>query len=83
MIYDPEYQPMIFYLRVPYSYAASLEEIPRDAAWVLARAEKLEKVVRTHPGLAVAHEFSAGKLPQLVLLRRARVGAAVAEGNER
>lgn len=71
VIYDPEHQMVIFYLRMPYSYAASLEVIPHDAAWVLVRVEKLEKVTRSHPDLVVVHEFAAGKLPQLVLLRSA------------
>ncbi len=69
-IYDPEYQPVIFYLHVPYSYALSAESIPSGAPWVLCRKEKLDKLRHEHPDLEVAHEFQNGKLPQLVLLHR-------------
>ncbi len=69
VIYDPEYQPAIFYLRTPYVYAPGLKEIPADAAWVLAREEKRKRLLLSRPDLEVAQGFPA-KDPQLILLRR-------------
>ena len=57
VIYDPEYQPVIFYLEVPYRYAPDMVEIPPADAWVLTRAEKLKKLARDRPDLQVVAEF--------------------------
>lgn len=67
-IYDPNYQPAIFYLQTPYRYATSTKEIPMDAKWILARAEKLKKLNRAHPDLEVVQEIPMGDFDSLVLL---------------
>jgi 4-amino-4-deoxy-L-arabinose transferase-like glycosyltransferase len=69
MIYDPDYQPVIFYLRLPYRYAPTMEEIGPDARWLLAREEKRKKLLREQPEWEVARRWPEER-PQLLLLRR-------------
>jgi hypothetical protein len=69
-IYDPEYQAVIFYLQAPYTYADSVEGIPSDAAWVLTREERRERLQRLRPEFEVVRQFAVRNYPPLVLLHR-------------
>jgi len=58
-LYDPGYQAWVFYLRSPYRYATSREEIPARPAAVLTRGgEKVRrKFAKDRADLAVAQTF--------------------------
>ena len=70
-LFDPEYQPAIFYLRSSFAYAASLSELPAEASYVLARAGNVEKLRRERPALQVARDFGGSDKNRLLLLVRA------------
>jgi hypothetical protein len=42
-VYDPGYQPALFYVRTPFRYAPFLEDIPEGAAYILAEAKDRKK----------------------------------------
>jgi hypothetical protein len=61
VLYDPGYQPVIFYLRTPYEYATGrTDEIPPDAEFILIRETKArEKAERQWPAAKVIDEWTA------------------------
>ncbi len=69
-VYDPDFQPVLFYLRTPIVYAPIMERIPTAAQWVLTRQEKLKKLKRDRPEFEPIRQFPEGKPPQLILLQR-------------
>jgi hypothetical protein len=71
-IYDPGYQPVLFYVREPYRYAPYLEEIPQDARFILARAKDRKKFAEKRPDLTPAREFQRKGNVELILLERGR-----------
>jgi len=77
VLFDPGWWPSIFYLRTPYRYAANVKDIPRDAAYVIVRAEdakerraQLEKFARRRPDLELVRGFPDGAGSEFLLLRR-------------
>jgi hypothetical protein len=77
VLFDPGWWPAIFYLRTPYRYAANLKDIPRDAEWVITRAEdakeraeQLEKFARKRPELETVRAFVGENGDEFLLLRR-------------
>jgi 4-amino-4-deoxy-L-arabinose transferase-like glycosyltransferase len=56
-VHDPGYFAALFYLRTPYRYAPRTEDIPADAAWLLARANDRAKLEKKRPDLRLAHTF--------------------------
>ena len=69
-IFDPEYEPAIFYLRTPYSYANAINELPPDAGYVLVRGGNRRKLESERPEYELAQDFGGRDKNQLVLLRR-------------
>lgn len=76
---DIEYQPAVFYLRTPCSYATSLKELPADVAFVLVREGHQARLERGRPGLEVIGEFGADGKKRVVLLGL-RTGVVAGEG---
>jgi 4-amino-4-deoxy-L-arabinose transferase-like glycosyltransferase len=71
VIHDPGYLPAIFYLRAPYRYAPRTEDIPADAAWVLARGGEREKLAEQRPDLRVVRTIGGEGKRELLLLQGA------------
>ena len=67
-VYDPGYQPALFYVRTPFRYAPFLEDIPEAAAYILVRAKDRKKFADKRPDLAVSHEFTRKGELELLLL---------------
>jgi hypothetical protein len=61
VLYDPGYQPVIFYLRIPYEYATGrTDEIPPDAEFILVRESKArEKIERQSPAAKIIDQWIA------------------------
>ena len=77
ILFDPGWEPSIFYLRTRYAYAANVKDIPKDAEFVLARAkdneervEQLERFARKRPELELARAIPTRMGEELLLLRR-------------
>ncbi len=45
---DPNYQPIFFYLRSKLVYASEIEEVPRDARYLLVRPEREQEVLESN-----------------------------------
>ncbi|MEO7318669.1 MAG: phospholipid carrier-dependent glycosyltransferase, partial [Chthoniobacteraceae bacterium] len=69
-LFDPEYQPAIFYLRTPYSYANAIRELPAEARYILARAGNRKKLESERPEFELAQDFGGGGKNQILLFRR-------------
>jgi hypothetical protein len=69
-LFDPEYQPVIFYLRTPYSYAPAINDLPNDAEFVLARAGNRRTLESERPELALAKDFGGVEKNRVLLLQR-------------
>ena len=69
-IFDPEYQPVIFYLRSDYSYATTFKDLPADAEYVLARGGNRKKLESERPSLRLVRDFGGRDKNQLLLFRR-------------
>ena len=69
-IFDPEYQPAIFYLRSDYSYATTFKELPADAEYVLARGGNRKKLESERPELRLLHDFGGRDKNQVLLFQR-------------
>lgn len=72
IILDPGYLAAIFYLRTPYRYALSKNDIPADAPWVLVRGKERRSFAEKRPDLAVAQVIRGQRGDELLLLQRAR-----------
>lgn len=75
ILYDPGWQPAIFYLHTPYRYAPRTEDIPPDAEFVLAKSSAEKRLAEKRPDLAVVKRI-AGKdksLSFLLLQPRSRI----------
>ncbi|MEA3210471.1 MAG: hypothetical protein QOE70_3528 [Chthoniobacter sp.] len=72
VIYDSGYLAAIFYLRTPYRYAATIEAIPADTEWVLARERERSKLDEKRPDLAVAQIIHGKRKDEFLLLQRRR-----------
>ena len=70
IIFDPEYQPAIFYLRTPYSYANAIREVPADARYIMARGGNRKKLESERPEFALAQDFGGRDKNQVLLFRR-------------
>lgn len=77
ILFDPGWEPAIFYLRTRYAYAADVKDIPKDAEFVLTRAkdneervEQLERFARKRPELELARAIPTRMGEELLLLRR-------------
>jgi 4-amino-4-deoxy-L-arabinose transferase-like glycosyltransferase len=79
ILFDPGWWPAIFYLRTPYRYAANVKDVPRDADYVVARAEdakerreQLAKFAKRRPELEFVRGFTerSGEGDEFLLLRR-------------
>ncbi len=72
LLYDPGYWPTVFYLRKPYRYALSLDEIPADASYLVARPAGARKISKALPEWSVLETFSRKGKPEILILRRSR-----------
>lgn len=77
VLFDPGWEPAIFYLQTKYKYAAKVTDIPRDAEFVLARAEdekergeQLARFARRRPDLELVRTIRVRAGQELLLLRR-------------
>ena len=68
-LFDPEYQPAIFYLRTAYSYATAIRELPSDAEYVLARGGNRKKLESERPDLVLAEDFGGQEKNRVLLFR--------------
>ena len=69
-LFDPEYQPAIFYLRTEYSYATAIRDLPGDAEYVLARAGNRRKLQSERPDYELLQDFGGRDKNQVLLFRR-------------
>jgi hypothetical protein len=76
VLFDPGWEPAIFYLRTKYEYAAKVSDIADDAEFVLVRAkdasereEQLAKFARRRPDLRLVATIRARAGGTLLLLR--------------
>jgi len=76
VLFDPGWEPAIFYLRTKYEYAAKVSDIADDAEFVLVRAkdasereEQLAKFARRRPDLRLVATIRARAGGMLLLLR--------------
>ncbi|HZJ13418.1 MAG TPA: hypothetical protein VFD27_00130 [Chthoniobacteraceae bacterium] len=69
-LFDPEYQPLIFYLRTPYTYAPAIKDLPATVEFVLARAGNRKKLVSERPDLVLAKDFGGAEKNRVLLLQR-------------
>ncbi len=70
-IYDCDYQPSLFYLRVPYRYAVESRDVPKDARWLLVRADNPRHQPKDDwPDYEVAAEFPQRSLKKIALIHR-------------
>ncbi len=69
-LFDPEYQPAIFYLRTPYFYATAIKEIPVEARFILARGGNRKKLESERPEFELAQDFGGREKNQVLLYRR-------------
>ena len=69
-IFDPEYQPAIFYLRTPYFYANAIREVPPDTEYIFVRGGNRAKLQSERPEFALAEDFGGPGKNQVLLLRR-------------
>jgi len=76
IVYDPGYQPALFYVQSPYKYAPFLEDIPTGTKFVLARVKDRKKFADKRPDLTVTHEFEHKGGIELLLLQPARLKEA-------
>jgi hypothetical protein len=72
ILYDPGYLPTVFYLRKPYRYALSLDEIPANASYLIARPAGARKINKARPEWSVLETFSRKGKPEILILRRNR-----------
>jgi len=70
VLFDPGFEPAIFYLRSDYTYALEVDEIPSDAQAVLARGSQRKKLAEKRPELIVARTFRTRSDRELLLLQR-------------
>jgi 4-amino-4-deoxy-L-arabinose transferase-like glycosyltransferase len=70
-VYDPDIQPVLFYLQRPFFYAPNMEDIPAGQPWVFTREEKRKKLLRDRPEYELIRQWPEEK-PQVVLLRNVR-----------
>jgi hypothetical protein len=68
-VYDPDIQPVLFYLWSPFFYAPNMEDIPAGQPWVFTREEKRKKLLRDRPEYELVRQWPEEK-PQVVLLKR-------------
>jgi 4-amino-4-deoxy-L-arabinose transferase-like glycosyltransferase len=66
---DPGYQPAIFYLRTPYRYAPTLDDLEPGAACVLARGSARKDLAHKRSELAVTQTFRAKDGTEFLLLQ--------------
>ncbi len=69
-IFDPEYQPAIFYLRTPYAYANAIRELPAEARYVMARGGNRKKLESERPEYDLLQSFDGSGKNQVCLYRR-------------
>ncbi len=69
IIHDPGYLAAIFYLRTPYRYALSRDEIPLGAPWVLVRGKERRSFSEKRPDLVVAQVIAGPRGVELLLLQ--------------
>jgi 4-amino-4-deoxy-L-arabinose transferase-like glycosyltransferase len=67
--YDPDYQPVLFYLQRPVVYAPHPEDIPAATEWLLTPVKRKKELLRKRPDLQVVRELPEGKTVQMVVLR--------------
>jgi hypothetical protein len=67
-VYDPDYQPSLYYLRTPFFYAPTMDEIPAGQPWLITREEKRSKLLKEHPEYAIIRQFPE-KRPELLLMQ--------------
>jgi 4-amino-4-deoxy-L-arabinose transferase-like glycosyltransferase len=75
VLYDPGWQPAIFYLRTPHRYAPFLENIPDEAEYILARGVAEKRLREKRPDLTVVRRIPGkARGEELLLLQpRARI----------
>jgi 4-amino-4-deoxy-L-arabinose transferase-like glycosyltransferase len=69
VIYDPDYQPALFYLTCHYRYAPETRDIPAGAEFVLVRTKDAEKVRKKRPEYVATFEYKRKREPEFVLLQ--------------
>jgi 4-amino-4-deoxy-L-arabinose transferase-like glycosyltransferase len=75
-IYDPGYQPALFYLRSRHRYAPFLEDIPSDAVYILIKAKDERKFAEKRSDLVNTFAFKRKGEPSMILLQpRSALGA--------
>jgi hypothetical protein len=45
---DPNYQPIFFYMRLKLLYANEIEQVPKDARYLLVRPEREQEVLESN-----------------------------------
>lgn len=68
-VYDPDIQPVLFYLRRPFFYAPNMDDIPAGQPWLFTREEKRKKLLRDRPEYELVRQWPPEK-PQVVLMKK-------------
>jgi 4-amino-4-deoxy-L-arabinose transferase-like glycosyltransferase len=68
-IFDPGYQPALFYLTCRHRYAPELRDIPAGAEFILARVKDVEKVKKKRPEYVATFEYKRKDQHEFVLLQ--------------
>ena len=66
--YDPEFQPMLFYVSVPLKYESKFERLPAAIPWVLVKEKDVAKFRRNYREFAIRQEFKERGGRKLLLL---------------
>lgn len=69
IIYDPGYQPALFYLHCRHRYAPFAEDVPAGAEYVLVRVRDAEKFARKRPEFVQTFTFKRKDKPEMALFQ--------------
>lgn len=72
IVFDPSYQPALFYVRPPMKYINEVEDLPEEVPWLLCRPKAVEKFRKHWEQVKVRREFEdkEGKGLRLVALSK-------------
>jgi 4-amino-4-deoxy-L-arabinose transferase-like glycosyltransferase len=68
VVYDPEFQPMLFYVSAPLKYESKFERLPAAIPWVLAKEKDVAKFRRNYREFVIHEEFKERDGKRLLLL---------------
>jgi 4-amino-4-deoxy-L-arabinose transferase-like glycosyltransferase len=70
-IFDPNYQPALFYIRPPIEYQNDVDKLPSEVPWLLCRSKAVDKFRKRWVTVEVIREFTDKQGNKLRLVRLA------------